>query len=263
MKKRIVSAIVMMIICIPLLIIGGLPFRIGIALLSILAYKEVLDIKGLNNYPKIVEILGLFIILLLNFSNRDLLNDTIGLNYRYIAVSYLVMFLPTIFYFDKKNYTTKDAFELSSFIIFLGIVFNSISNILIYEKPYFFLLILITIFTDTFAYIIGSMIGRHKFTKISPNKTIEGCLGGLVMGTVLSTIYYETFIGSSPLIKVIPIIALLSLICEMGDLFYSAIKRERNIKDFSNLIPGHGGILDRIDSITFVTLAYVLIRGII
>lgn len=263
MKKRIVSAIIMMIICIPLVIIGGIPFRIGISLIAILAYKEVLDIKGFNKYPKLVEILGLFIILLLTFSNRDLLNDTIGLNYRYLAVSFLVMFLPTIFFFDKNSYTTKDAFELTSFILFLGLVFNLISNILIYEKPYFFLIILVTIFTDTFAYFIGSMVGRHKFTKISPNKTIEGCLGGIIMGTALTTIYYMTFIGAEPLIKVIPVLMILSLICEMGDLFYSAIKRERGIKDFSNLIPGHGGILDRIDSITFVTFAYVLLKGFI
>lgn len=263
MKKRIISALIMAIICIPLILIGGIPFRIGVGILAILAYKEIIDIKGLNNYPKIVVILGLLVELLLVFSNRDILVSEIGLDYRYIAISFLAMFLPTVFYYDSKKYTVEDAFKLTSFIMFLGITLNLLSNILIYEKNYFFLIILITILTDTFAYFTGVSIGKHKITKISPNKSLEGYIGGIVMGTILSSIFYMTFIGTSPLIKVVPAILILSLVCELGDLFYSAIKRENNIKDFSNLIPGHGGILDRIDSLTFVTITFVLVRGLL
>ena len=121
----------------------------------------------------------------------------------------------------------------------------------------------VTVLTDTFAYLTGMAIGKHKFTKISPNKTIEGCIGGLLMGSVLTTIFYTTFIGGKSVLIVFPLMLLLSLACEVGDLFFSLIKRENNIKDFSNLIPGHGGVLDRIDSLTFVIWTFMIIMGLI
>lgn len=263
MKKRIISALLMAVICIPLIFIGGLPLRIGIGLLSILAYKEVIELKGIKNYPISVISLGLLIMVLLVFSNRDAVYGIVGLDYRYIAGTFLALLLPTIFFYGTDKYTTKDAFFLASFVIFLGITLNLLTNILIYDKAHFFLILAVTILTDTFAYFTGMAIGKHKVTKISPNKSLEGFIGGLTMGTVIPVIIYKFFIGSAPLYTVIPVILVLSLVSILGDLFYSEIKREWGIKDFSNLIPGHGGILDRIDSLTFVTLAYVILRNFI
>jgi len=261
MKKRVLSALVMAVICIPLIIIGGIPFRIAVGILGILAYKEILDLKGIKEYPKVVVAIGLLVMLLLIFSNRDIFYMGIGLDYRYIAAAFIAMFIPTLFYFDSKKYTIKDAFLLTSFIMFVGISFNLVSNVLIYEKPYFFLIILVTILTDTFAYFTGSAIGKHKVTSISPNKSLEGYIGGILMGTILSAIFYMTFIGNASLWSVIPSLIVMAIVCELGDLFYSAIKREYDIKDFSNLIPGHGGILDRVDSLTFVVMAFILLRS--
>lgn len=263
MKKRIISAILMAVICIPLIFIGGLPLRIGVGLLSILAYKEVIELKGIKNYPASVVVSGLLIMILLVFSNRDAVYDIIGLDYRFIAGTFLALLLPTIFFYGTDKYTTRDAFFLSGFILFLGVTLNIITNIIIYDRNYFFLILAITILTDTFAYFTGMAIGRHKVTKISPNKSLEGFIGGLVMGTVIPVIIYKFFIGSAPLYTVIPVVLVLSLVSILGDLFYSAIKREWGIKDFSKLIPGHGGILDRIDSLTFVTIAYVILRSFI
>jgi len=263
MKKRIISAAVMIAILIPLMIIGGLPFKIAVGLIAIIGYKEFVSLKGLKNYPAGVLISGLVALLSLVYSNNDELFGIIGLNYKYLMFTALILLVPVVFYYNTKKYDYKDALELTGFVIFFGIIMNLLTNILIYEKAYFFMLLLVTIFTDTFAYFTGVSVGKHKATKISPKKSWEGYIGGTIMGTILTTIYYVTFIGAAPLLKVILVITLLSIAAHIGDLFFSAIKRQKDIKDFSNLIPGHGGVLDRIDSFTFVLMTFVLLYGII
>ena len=146
-----------------------------------------------------------------------------------------------------------------SYVLFLGISFNLIISVYNYDVKIFLMLILITILTDTFALFGGKLIGKHKFTKISPNKTIEGCVIGSLISTFVCTIYYINLINNINLFRIIIIILFLSIIGQCGDLFFSAIKREYDKKDFSNLIPAHGGILDRLDSTIFVFLAYVVI----
>lgn len=118
--------------------------------------------------------------------------------------------------------------------------------------------------TDIFAYLIGKNFGKHKFTEISPNKSIEGCIGG-VIGAVLMVLIYVVIcnqiwnIGINYLYAIF-ITILLSCASQIGDLAASSIKRYCGIKDYSNLIPGHGGMLDRIDSVIFVLpFAYFLL----
>ena len=118
--------------------------------------------------------------------------------------------------------------------------------------------------TDIFAYSIGRRIGKHKFTQISPNKSVEGCIAGTI-GAILCLLLY-TFICNKVFATnynywVITFIGfVLSLVGQIGDLAASSIKRYTGIKDFSNLIPGHGGILDRIDSVIFIApFAYFLL----
>ena len=118
--------------------------------------------------------------------------------------------------------------------------------------------------TDIFAYVCGKLIGKHKFSKISPNKTIEGCVGGTI-GAVIMILIYTVIINNLcgmniNYILVATIGIILSLLSQMGDFAASSIKRFTGIKDYSNLIPGHGGMLDRIDSIIFIApFAYFLL----
>ena len=116
-----------------------------------------------------------------------------------------------------------------------------------------------------FALITGKLVGKHKLVpKISPNKTIEGLLGGVIMGTFIASSFYHVFINPTiSLVMVILITTALSIVGQIGDLVFSMIKRYYNKKDFSNLIPGHGGILDRFDSIIFIALAFILVADIL
>ena len=117
--------------------------------------------------------------------------------------------------------------------------------------------------TDTFAYLIGKKFGKHKLSKISPKKSIEGAVAGTVGATVIALLYtlamnnIYNFEYSYIFILISTIV--LSIIGQIGDFAASSIKRYVNVKDYSNLIPGHGGMLDRIDSLMFLTpFAYIL-----
>lgn len=117
--------------------------------------------------------------------------------------------------------------------------------------------------TDTFAYCIGIKIGKHKFSKISPKKSIEGCIAGTIGAILIMLIYtlilnnYFAFEYSYFRIFILGIA--LSLVGQIGDFSASCIKRYVDIKDYSNLLPGHGGMLDRIDSVLFIApFAYML-----
>ncbi len=117
--------------------------------------------------------------------------------------------------------------------------------------------------TDTIAYLVGKNFGKHKFSKVSPNKTIEGCVGGTVGAVVagmILTVILNLYAGTTiPLLYAGIILAVLSIIGQFGDFAASVVKRSFDVKDFSELFPGHGGMIDRIDSIMFIApFAYVI-----
>ena len=118
---------------------------------------------------------------------------------------------------------------------------------------------------ELFALITGKLIGRIKLAEsISPNKTLEGFIGGTVMGTFVGVLYYLTVINNQiPFIHILIVTITLSIIGQIGDLIFSQIKRLYKKKDFSNLIPGHGGILDLFDSLVFVVVTAILFMSII
>ena len=117
--------------------------------------------------------------------------------------------------------------------------------------------------TDVFAYLIGKKFGKHKFSKVSPKKSIEGCIAGTIGAVLIMVLYtfilnrYFQFNYSYMYVIIVGIV--LSLIGQIGDFSASCIKRYVDIKDYSNLLPGHGGMLDRIDSVLFIApFAYML-----
>ena len=255
MKTRIISAAILIAILMPVVIIGKIPFAIMIGIIVALA---TIEINKLNKYPLIIKIFTFISLISLVYSNFDYTKIVLGLNYNVINLIILLFTIPVIFYQVSNKYNVNDAFKLIGFILLIGIGLNYFILIRTESLKYFLYMLLIPIFTDTFAYIGGSLVGKHKVTKISPKKSLEGYIIGSVMGTFIMTMYYITFINiQTNLFIIIGITFILTIIGQIGDLFFSAIKREYNIKDFSNLIPGHGGILDRLDSLVFVAIAFV------
>ena len=131
------------------------------------------------------------------------------------------------------------------------------------ESPIFFLYIIsICFFTDIGGYIFGKIIGGKKLSKISPNKTIAGAIGSFILSIIplIIALNFNFLDLEFNLINII-FCLLISLISQIGDLFISLIKRKAEIKDTGNLLPGHGGILDRMDGIIFaVPFSYILIK---
>lgn len=267
MTKRVVSAIVMVLLFIPFLVIGGVPFIVLMSVLGVLGLYELLRIRGnaKKKFPLVMRIIAyIFVVFLItnNAGNIDLQYD---LDYRLVSAIIFLFLAPMVFINNNKKYNLNDALFLVGSVVFIGLSFNLLSVIRNFNVAYIIYLLLITTMTDTFALFTGMLVGKHKLApEISPKKTIEGAIGGSLMGTIIATAFYTTVISSStPLVFVILITALLTAVGQVGDLAFSAIKRYYGQKDFSDLIPGHGGILDRFDSLVFVVLAFILVLGIL
>lgn len=259
MKKRIISAVIMLLIFIPILILGNIPFVIFVTILGMLATFELLNLN--SKLPLIIKILVYLQILIL------ILFKVLNLE-KYLNVYLLLVLLINLFLLvivnnrDKYNY--KDAFSNIGIILFIGLSFQNF--IIVREKSMetFIYLLLIAIVNDIFALFIGKLFGKHKLAPdISPNKTIEGAIGGSIISTLIASLFYIFIINKTSNVYLIIIFTfVLTIIGQLGDLVKSSIKRYENIKDFSNLIPGHGGIIDRLDSIIFVSLTYILIMNL-
>lgn len=177
---------------------------------------------------------------------------------RYIIIIIPIIFIPAILELFIKNSTTSSIALASFGLIYTSFAF-SMMNFYFLEQSnrddYRFLLIsvfiLIWVF-DSFAYLVGVKFGKHKlFKSISPKKSWEGFLGGLVFSIVASYILSQVLLDLNPL-KVIGMAVIVSVVGTFGDLIESKIKRSSGFKDSGNILPGHGGILDRFDSVLLI-----------
>ena len=174
-----------------------------------------------------------------------------------IPVIVLILFLKVIITnmettFKDVAYTFLGICYITLFTMFLSLI-----RVLDNGKILLGYVILIAWATDIFAYLIGKNFGKHFFSKVSPKKTIEGCvagvLGALIVGliyTVIANNYWGIEINSYLIVAGITV--LLSIISQVGDFVASSIKRFVDLKDYGELLPGHGGMLDRIDSLIFI-----------
>lgn len=255
MKKRVISAIVALIIFIPLVILGGIWFKVAATVLALLAMREFLNLMN-DKRPKYVDVIIYALTILLVFINEN--------RQSYYLLTFLIPFLAVIYCNDNKKYNADDAFKLVGMTALVTTVFNAFIEIREKSLLMFIYLFLITMLTDTYAHLAGSLVGKHKLApRISPNKTWEGAVIGGIFGTLCAATFYYIAIDSSANVLLLLVITLfLSILGQLGDLFFSAVKRNHNVKDFSNIMPGHGGVLDRLDSIIFVVIGYILLSGL-
>lgn len=259
LNVKVISALILIAICIPIIWIGGIVFQIFVCLLALLGLKEIIDLKkGADKYPLIVVLMAVFNLLLIMISGFVSQKNALSINSAVLAFTLLSMFIPVVIKTPKSKYNSNDALYLTGTVFLLGIAFSTLFMLIGYNVWYIVYLLLITVGTDTFAQFGGKLFGKHKLTALSPKKTWEGSICGTIVGSLVASLFYMLVIGNTTLIICILLTILFSIIAQIGDLFFSAIKRLNEIKDFSNIIPGHGGILDRLDSLIFVLLAFAI-----
>ena len=246
MKQRVISGIIIGLITTAAVLIGGSFFNVVLVFIAAWGSFEFCNTR--NRKLNIFEyLLMLGFICLINLFFDKALGITLALAVLIITLS---VFDDTIT-FDDISVTFIES-------IILGFGIHYMAEIEYLSKWMFGYIVIIAYLTDVFALLTGMKFGKHKLNeRISPKKTVEGALGGWIFGFGISLVYawILNFFYVDPLFIVICSLVL-PVVSQIGDLAFSLIKRHFKIKDFSKLIPGHGGLLDRLDSMFFVLLVY-------
>ncbi len=250
MKTRIISAVFMLpLLCIVYL--GGLYLEAAVILVTFIGLKELYDAFGAHGMRP-ARITGYLSIVIL-YSFDFFMPECNAMATWLIAVTVLCM----IYGFNLDEVKLEDM-AVSLFGIVYVVLFFYFAVLIDRSENYgnyIWLVFIISLGTDTFAYFTGMLLGRHKLCpNLSPKKTIEGAIGGMAGAAALASCF-EMFVikgGNALSFHFIIMVLLGSVISQIGDLSASAIKRRTGIKDYGKLIPGHGGIMDRFDSVLFV-----------
>ena len=260
--KRITSGLLGFPLVLIILLIGNKYIvDIALAIIALLAMNEYFNaVQKVSNPIRWVGYLSCLSIAIIHLVPAEALNMVVTLS---VPTILLILFARVIASDMKTSfkdiaYTFLGIFYVVFFMMFVAFI-DGMEN----GKILIWYAILAAWGTDIFAYFIGKHFGRHKFSKVSPKKSIEGCIAGTIGAILLMLLYTyvaNTFWGMNYSYGFIAMIGLiLSLIGQIGDFAASSIKRYVDIKDYSNLIPGHGGMLDRIDSLIFLApFAYAL-----
>ncbi|MDF2882453.1 MAG: hypothetical protein K0R54_3010 [Clostridiaceae bacterium] len=240
--------------------IGGEVLKYGVLILSLMGMYEfyrVLKCKNLNP----LSYFG-YLLCIIYYVN---LNNTLNTNFIFYLITAAFMLLLCVPVLNTKYNFIDICVTLLGFLyvaVFFGFII--LVNRKVSGQYFIWLIFLSSWLCDTAAYYIGKTFGKNKLCpEISPKKTIEGSVGGLI-GSILSCLFFGIYLSSIginvSLVHYVIIGVLCGVFSQFGDLVASSIKRWAGVKDYSSLIPGHGGILDRFDSILFssVTVYYYL-----
>lgn len=237
---------------IPLIIVcayfGGIYFLLFSLIVSSIALLEFCEMFGNKNFfpLKSAGVIINLLIILANYFNIS----------SFIVTAVLLIPVAGAAEIFRKGKNPLNALILCSGILYITIPFVLLNSLLRMTSYNAVILIFVLIWTcDTAAYFAGKKFGRHKLTEISPNKTVEGAIAGFFFTVLVSLILHFVIYDKQSFADAVALGVIAGLFAQAGDLFESMIKRFCEVKDSSNIIPGHGGALDRFDSLIFVAPA--------
>lgn len=254
MKQRIITAVIAAAIFLPIVIIGGIPFIMMVYLLASIGLYEALKMRNikLGSIPGMISLLLLWIFLI----PSDHVGMIEGLNYSKIELALFgVLLFLTYTVVTKNQFSFEDVAFSTMATIYVGIGFYYFIETRGADNGLTFVVYSLFIMwaTDSGAYFIGRSMGKRKlWPEISPNKTKEGSVGGVFCALLVALLFGLFADMNTNLILLLAATAILSVFGQIGDLVESALKRHYNVKDSGRILPGHGGILDRFDSLLFV-----------
>ena len=279
MKKRIITGIVALLVFIPICIFSKFViFPIAMGILAAIGVFEISKCIGWEK--KFVLTIPTFIValalpILRYFLSGKSKPNSVFLLFAMASAFLLLVYTVAYVMFTKNKYKLSDAltfFALSIYVIgcFSSVVIVRYTNFVEDQGKYMYLIIFLSAWIcDTFAYFTGRFFGKHKLIPaISPKKTIEGAIGGIIftfiamMGYGCLLKYAFKYDGIS-FVHLAILGVILPIVSQIGDLIASCIKRQYNIKDFGNVFPGHGGVIDRFDSPMLVAPVICLINAIV
>lgn len=264
MKTRIISGAVLILIAAAVLTLNSffpITAVVAIMVLSACAVYEILHNTALVTKKILVLFACIFAAVMPLVYNFGIIKAEVA----------ILIYIVLLILFTLKEHKVINALQFCATAVFpivLGYAFFSLVKIINHSSGHgLFMLLLILNFScisDCGAYFVGSAIGKHKLAPVlSPKKTIEGAIGGILSSVIVSVIMVLIFNDSTTqsisMLKILLITPVFSVLGMVGDIFASFIKRSCNIKDYSNLIPGHGGIMDRFDSILLIAPVFAAI----
>ena len=260
-KVRLLSSIVLLILMLFFVITGGTVLLAGVAFLSFMALMEFMRMAKLHKSPLAVVgyiSVALLYILLLTHSMDYLV---------LLCVGYLLAVM-AVYVFAFPKYRAEQMMYLFFGFFYAGLLFSYVYQVRQMVGGAFsvWLIFIAAWGSDVFAYCAGMLFGKHKaFPVLSPKKTWEGCIGGVIGAAVVAVIYCVAmnywFHQSFSVAQFAIVCGCGAAISQVGNLAASAMKRNNEIKDYGKLIPGHGGVLDRFDSVVFVApIVYYLLQ---
>lgn len=257
-KQRFISAVVLVILLLFFLIAGKLPLFLGLIAISVIAFFEMTKATRvrLNGKMNILEIVGAAGVILyyvaLYFTGLD--------TYVVLALIIMISFTMLVYVFSFPKYHVNQVIGVIFSVIYAPVMLSFLYLTRELEGGVYlvWLTFIGSWICDTCAYLAGKAFGKHKLAPVlSPKKSIEGSVGGVLgaafVGFVYAYVLYKLGEATQEMLYIYPIITTVcSLFSQVGDLAASGIKRNNEIKDYGKLIPGHGGIMDRFDSVIFI-----------
>lgn len=254
MRQRVITAVVALVIFIPILYVGGVVLEVAAAVLAGIGVYELFRMKGLAilSFEGVLSILGAVFLVLPSERWMPFLS---GNNSNFLLFYLTVMIILGFSVVSKNTYTIDEAGFPVIVSLYVGVGFQNLVTARANSLAILLFAFFIVWSTDIGAYMVGRQIGKHKlWPEISPNKTTEGALGGIASAIVVAIIFFlvQPAVFHHNLVTIVLFTLIFSIVGQFGDLVESAIKRHYDVKDSGNILPGHGGILDRFDSMLFV-----------